>query len=180
MAEAYETKVRPEKVKAVDEIREKLERSGAVMLTEYRGLTVGELAALRTELTRNEVEYRVVKNTLTFRAAEALGMDVPREMLEGPTAVAYCFGDPVQAAKALATFARDHPALVVKGGFMEGRTLSADEAKELASVDSRDVSLAKICGSMTSPLAGIVGVLEAPLSRIVYVLEQLAARGEAA
>lgn len=180
MAKEYAVKVRPEKVAAVDEIKDALQRAGAVLLTEYRGLTVGELAVLREQLTAAEVSYKVVKNTLASRAAAELGYDVPVDQLEGPTAIAYCYGDPVRGAKVLATFAKDHPALVVKGGILEGRAMSADDAKGLATVDPLELSLAKICGSLTSPLAGIVGVLEAPVSRIAYVLEQLAARGEAA
>jgi large subunit ribosomal protein L10 len=176
----YAPKVTPEKSAAVTEIKERLGRSAAVVLTEYRGLTVGELATLRTELAKADVEYRVVKNTLAAIASAELQLAVPQELFEGPTAVAYCFGDPVKAAKTLADFAKDHAALVVKGGILGDKAMSAAETEALAKVDPLEVSLAKICGSLTSPLAAIVGTLEAPLSMIVYVLEQVAARGETA
>ena len=178
MPEGYEVKVRPEKVEAIAKIRDSLQRAGAIVLTEYRGLTVGELAELRSKLADAGVEYRVVKNTLTLRAATELGVDGLDPYLEGPTAVAYCFGDPVSGAKTLSTFADAHPALVVKGGLLDGRVMSAEQTQALAKVDPLDVSLAKICGSLQSPLAAIAATLEAPLGRIVYVLEQLAARGE--
>jgi large subunit ribosomal protein L10 len=176
--QGYRARVSPEKAAAVAEIKDRLERAGAVLLTEYRGLTVGELAALRRELSQADVEYRVVKNTLTVRAASELGIEMPRDVLEGPTAVAYCYGDPVRGAKAISTFAREHPALVLKGGLLERRFMTEAEARGLATVDPLEVSLAKIAGSLTGPLTQIVGILEAPVSRIVYVLEQLAARGE--
>ncbi|HVL81383.1 MAG TPA: 50S ribosomal protein L10 [Actinomycetota bacterium] len=178
MPDTYEVKVRPEKVEAIAKIRDSLERAGAIVLTEYRGLTVGELAELRTKLAESEVEYRVVKNTLTARAAAEIGIEGLDGLLEGPTAVAFLYGDPVSGTKALTTFADDHPALVVKGGLLERRLMSKEETQALAKVDPLDVSLAKICGSLQSPLAAIAATLEAPLGRIVYVLEQLAARGE--
>lgn len=172
MSDGYQVKVRPEKVRVVDEIKEQLEASSAVVLTEYRGLTVQELAALREELRKSEVSYKVVKNTLTRFAVTDLGLGELEALLEGPTAIAYVAGDPVAAAKTLATFAKDHPALVIKGGVLEGRVMTADETEALAKVDSREVSLAKIAGGLTAPLQAIVGILEAPLQRILFVLEQ--------
>ncbi len=177
MAEAYQTRVRPEKVKVVEEIKERLDKAKATLLTEYRGLTVTELGTLRVELTKADVEYRVAKNTMTRIAAQQLGIDGLDPLCEGPTAIAYCYGDPVVGTKALATFAKDHPTLVIKGGVLEGRVMSADEAQGLATVDPLDVSLAKICGSLTAPLAAIVGTLEAPLRQILFVLEQGQATG---
>ena len=168
----YQVKVRPEKVEQVREIRERLERSAAVLLTEYRGLTVAELAALRDALRKADVEYSVVKNTLTRLAAMEIGFDDLGDVLEGPTAVAYCYGDPVAAAKAITTFARDHQALVLKGALLDGRTIDADGAGKLATVDPREVSLAKICGALTGGIASIAGTLEAPIGRIAYVLQE--------
>lgn len=176
--DGYEVKVRPEKVEAIRVIKESLERAGAVVLTEYRGLTVTELGQLRSKLAEADVEYRVVKNTLTLRAANEIGYEGLEQLLEGPTAVAYCYGDPVSGAKALTTYAEEHPALVVKGGILDGRTMSAEDTQALAKVDPLEMSLAKICGSLTSGLSAIAATLQAPLGRIVYVLEQLAARGE--
>lgn len=178
MSEGYEVKVRPEKVEAIGQIRDSLSKAGAIVLTEYRGLTVGELAELRQKLSQAEVEYRVVKNTLTLRAAKEIGLEGLEGILEGPTAVAYIYGDPVSGTKAVTTFADDHPALVVKGGLLDGQFMTADETQALAKVDPLDVSLAKICGSLQAPVAAIAATLEAPIGTIVYVLEQLAARGE--
>lgn len=174
-ARGYESKVRPEKVEAVREIADMLQKSSVVLLTEYRGLTVQELAELRRSLAQLETSYRVVKNTLARLAARDTGIEGVEDLLEGPTALAYCIGDPVSAAKAIATFARDHPALVVKGGLLEGRLLSADDASGLATVDPVEVSLAKICGLLTAALGQIAGGLEAPLSQILFVLERVAA-----
>lgn len=176
MSQSYETKVRPEKVEAVEKIKSAVEETQALVLTEYRGLTVNQLADLRSKLRDQGTSYRVLKNTLTRRAVTDLGMAELAELLTGPVAVAFCKEDPIAAAKVLATFAKDHPDLVIKGGVLDGRMLSAEEAKGLASVDSLDVSRAKIAGLLTAPLRQLMMLLEAPASRILYVLEQLGAR----
>lgn len=176
MADTYTTKVRPEKVETVDRIKTELGDTQAVVLTEYRGLTVGELADLRSQLLNKETSYRVVKNTLARRAAADAGLGELEELFVGPVAVAYVKGDPVSAAKVLATFAREHPALVIKGGVLEGRVLTADETKALASVDTLDVSRAKIAGLLTAPLRRLMMLLEAPAARIIYVLDQVGSR----
>lgn len=170
MPTEHEVKVRPEKTAAIKEISTSLQRAPAVLLTEYRGLTVAELAALRSSLQAAEAEYRVVKNTLTLRAATQAGVEGLDDILQGPTAIAYCYGDPVSGAKALSDFASSHPALVIKGGILDGRVMSATDTQALARVDPREVSLGKICGCLTSGLSAIASTLEAPLSRIVYVL----------
>jgi large subunit ribosomal protein L10 len=179
MPDGYEAKVRPEKVAVVDEIRSELDSSPAVVLTEYRGLTVNELKELRSQLLRTETAYKVIKNTLARRAAVAAGLDELEAVFTGPTAVAWVKGDPVAAAKVIATFAREHPALVVKGGVLEGRVMSAEEAQGLATVDVLDVSRAKIAGLLTAALQQIVFTLEAPLQRMMYVLQEIAKRGGA-
>jgi large subunit ribosomal protein L10 len=172
----YAAKVRPEKVAAVEEIKQSLGDTQAVLLTEYRGLTVTELAQLRGQLLGQETAYRVVKNTLASRAATDAGLEGLVELFVGPTAVAYVKGDPVSAAKILATFAREHPALVIKGGVLDGRVLSADETKALATVDQLDVSRAKIAGLLTAALRQIMMLAEAPARQILYVLEQIVER----
>jgi large subunit ribosomal protein L10 len=176
MAEGYEAKVRPEKTAAVDEIKQRFDGAPGAVLTEYRGLTVGEMVTLRSRLREAEVRYTVVKNTLARIAVDDAGLAELRDLFTGPTAVAYLYGDPVSGTKVLTTFAKDHPALVIKGGVVDGRVMSADETKALADVDPLDVSLAKIAGALESPLRAIVGILEAPLQRILFVLEQLASR----
>ena len=179
MAEGYEAKVRPEKVAVVEEIRDELGSSPAVVLTEYRGLTVNELKELRSQLLRTATAYKVIKNTLARRAANEAGLGELEQVFTGPTAVAWVKGDPVAAAKVIATFAKDHPALIVKGGVLDGRVMSADEAQGLATVDSLDVSRAKIAGLLTAALQQIVFTLEAPIQRMMYVLQEIGKRGGA-
>ena len=176
MPEGYAVKVRPEKVAAVEEIKAQLEASQAAVITEYRGLTVQQLAELRTKLLETESSYKVSKNTLVRRAVSALGLGDLDELLVGPTAVVYVKGDPIAAAKVISSFSKEHPALVVKGGVLDGRILSQDETKGLATVDSLDVSRAKIAGMLVAPLQQIVMLLEAPTARILFVLDELAKR----
>lgn len=177
---AYEVKVRPEKVEAVEEVKGALSDVPAVLLTEYRGLTVTELAELRDKLREAEASYRVVKNTLARRAADQLGYTELLELFTGPTAIAYCSGDAVGVAKVLAAFAKERPALVVKGGVLDGRVLSAEETQALATVDVLDVSRAKIMGQLTAGLSQIVNVLQGPMRQIAFVLQELGKReGEA-
>ncbi len=178
MTETYQVRVRPEKVAAVEEIRAQLEASNSVVITEYRGLTVEELKVLRSRLLEQDATYKVTKKTLARRAAGELGLDL-ESVLEGPIAVAYVKGDPVAAAKIIATFAKEHPALVVKAGVLEGRVLSDQETKDLATVDPLDVSRAKIMGLLTAPLQALMMLLEAPAGRILFVLEELGKRESA-
>ncbi len=177
MSEGYVVKVRPEKAEAVEKIKAELEASQAAVITEYRGLTVQQLAELRTKLLATESSYTVSKNTLVRRAVNALGFGELEELLVGPTAVVYVRGDPIAAAKIIASFAKQFPALVIKGGVLDGRVLSEDETKGLATVDSLDVSRAKIAGLLVAPLQQLVMLLEAPTARILFVLDELARRG---
>src|SRR4029450_10697073 len=134
---------RPEKVAVVDEIRTKLGDADAAILTEYRGLTVSELAALRGALRPAATEYKVFKNTLARRAAEEAGPTELSPMLQGPTAIAFVRGDAVTAAKAIRGFGKAAPALVVKGGLLGTRILSARDVDALADIEPRDVLLAR-------------------------------------
>jgi len=178
--QTHTVRVKPEKVAAVEEIKQQLGDTQAVVLTEYRGLTVPELALLRSQLLGQETAYKVVKNTLARRAVSEIGLEELVELFVGPVAVAYVKGDPIAAAKILATFAREHPDLVIKGGVLEGRVLSADEAKGLASVDPLDVSRAKIAGLLTAALRQIAMLAEAPARQILYVLEKIGEQAPAA
>jgi large subunit ribosomal protein L10 len=179
MSDGYAVKVRPEKVEVVERIKSEVEETQAVVLTEYRGLTVTALADLRTKLLATETSYRVEKNTLARRAVSELGLGELEQHLVGPVALAYVKGDPVAAAKVLATFAREHPELVIKGGVLDGRVLTEDEAKGLATVDSIDVSRAKIAGLLTAALRQIAMIAQAPAQRILYVLDQVGKRAPA-
>jgi large subunit ribosomal protein L10 len=173
--------VRPDKGDAVAELVGHFS-SAAAVLTEYRGLTVKQISELRRALGA-ETTYAVVKNTLSKIAAAQAGLTGADELLKGPTAVAFVGGDPVTAAKTLRDFAKNNPALIVKGGFMDGKALSADEVKKLADLESREVLLAKLAGAMKASLNQAVYLFAAPLSqaaRAIGALEaQVAANGPA-
>ncbi|MGB8651496.1 MAG: 50S ribosomal protein L10, partial [Mycobacteriales bacterium] len=139
--------VRPDKGDAVAELTESFSSSAATVLTEYRGLTVKQISELRRALGA-DTTYSVVKNTLSKIAASNAGLTGLDELLSGPTAVAFVNGDPVSAAKSLRDFAKANPALVVKGGVMDGKAMTADEIKKLADLESREVLLAKLAGAM--------------------------------
>ena len=156
----------------VAELKELFSSSTAVLLTEYRGLTVAQLKQLRTNL-RADASYAVVKNTLTKIAANEAGIDSLDDMLAGPSALAFVHGDPVTVAKALRDFAKANPNLVVKGGVLGTKALSADEAKALADVEPREVLLAKLAGAMAAPMVQFAGLLQAVPRSFAYGLAAL-------
>jgi large subunit ribosomal protein L10 len=170
-----------EKATAVADIAEQFKDSTATLVTEYRGLTVANLKDLRRSLGASAT-YTVAKNTLVKRAAAEAGIDGLDELFVGPTAIAFVKGEAVDAAKALKTFAKDNKALVIKGGYMDGRPLSVDEVTQIADLDSRETTLAKIAGAMNAVLANMAGLLAAPASetaRLVAALEEKKSGGEA-
>jgi large subunit ribosomal protein L10 len=169
---------RPEKVAVVDEVRDRFERSAAALLTEYRGLTVSELANLRAELRKNGAEYKVAKNTLVRIAVKDAGLEVPDDLLSGPTAVTFCAEDPVGAAKVLRTFSKDHPALVVKGGILEGKLLDAADTMKLADLESREELLARFAGLMQTVIAQPARLAQANLSKVARLFAALQAKRE--
>src|SRR4051812_12173696 len=160
------------KAAVIGEITERFQKSSAAVLTEYRGLTVAQLKQLRRSLGEGS-SYAVVKNTLTKRAAEEVGFGDLAPLLNGPTAIAFIEGDPVNAAKAIRDFARANPALVVKGGVVEGRTVDAREVTRLADVESREVLLAKLAGAMKGNLTKAAGLFQAPLSQMARLAAAL-------
>jgi large subunit ribosomal protein L10 len=167
-----------EKIAAVAEITDRFRVSSAALLTEYRGLTMAQLTTLRRSLGSGTT-YAVVKNTLTKLAASDAGAPVPEELLTGPTAIAFVAGDPVEAAKGLRDFARTNPLLVIKGGVVEGRSLSADEVRRLADLESREVLLARFAGAMQASLSRAAGMFQAPLSQIARLAAALQEQKEA-
>lgn len=169
---------RPDKVAVVEEVRERFSGATAALLTEYRGLTVSELAQLRRELRKSEAEYKVVKNTLTRLAARDAGLDIPDELLTGPTAVTFCAGDPVAVAKALRAFSRDHPALIVKGGILEGRLLDASETMRLADLESREELLSRLAGMFQTVVAQPARLAQASLVKAARLFAALQAKRE--
>ena len=161
---------RPEKVAVVEEIRSKLLDADAAVLTEYRGLGVGALATLRGALRPAGTEYKVFKNSLTRRAVEAAGYAELLPMIEGPVAIAFVHGDAAVAAKAMRDFAREHDALVLKGGLLGERVLVAAEVEELAKVPPRDVLLARLAGGLQAPLTRAAGLFQAFTRNFAYGL----------
>jgi len=155
---------RPDKAAAVAELVENFQESTGAVLTEYRGLTVKQLQDLRRALGEN-ADYAVVKNTLTQIAAKEAGVDGFDDLLNGPTAIAFINGDVVEAAKGLRDFAKANPALVIKGGFLDGRTMDASEIAKMADLESREVLLARIAGGMLASLSQAVYLLNAPLAQ---------------
>ena len=173
---------RPEKTAVVDEIRTKLDESDAAVLTEYRGLTVTELAQLRGTLRPAGTEYKVFKNSLARLAVEAAGLPELVPMLEGPVAIAFVHGDAVVAAKALRDFGRTNPALVLKGGLLGPRVLSGAEVHSLADIEPRDVLLARLAGGFQAPLVKAAGLFSAFTRNFAYgikaYVDQRVAGGE--
>ena len=163
---------RPEKVAVVDEVREHFNEADAAILTEYRGLTVTEISALRRALRPAGGEYKVYKNTLVRFAARDLGLDLDA-MLEGPTAIAFVKGDAVTVAKALRDFARTNPKLVVKGGLLGEKVLDAKDTSALADVAPREVLLARLAGGMAAPMVQFAGLLQALPRNLAYGLKAL-------
>lgn len=169
---------RPDKAVAVAELKDSFTSSAAAVLTEYRGLTVKDLKALRRSLGENAT-YAVAKNTLTTIAAREAGIEGLDAQLVGPTAIAFIHGDVAAVAKGLRDFAKANPLLVIKGGVMDGRVLDADSVKKLADLESREVLLAKMAGAMKGSLAKAVGLFAAPLSQAARALAALEAQKQA-
>jgi large subunit ribosomal protein L10 len=168
---------RPDKVSAVAELAENFRSANAAVLTEYRGLTVSQLTQLRHDLGAN-AQYAVVKNTLTKIAVRDAGLGQLEEMLDGPSAIAFVKGDPVEAAKSLRNFARSNPLLVIKGGVLDGKLISAAELSKIADLESREVLLAKVAGAANASLAKAAALLAAPLSQAARLVEALRAKQE--
>ncbi|KAE8764298.1 50S ribosomal protein L10 [Georgenia thermotolerans] len=163
---------RPDKAAAVAELAEQFRGSSAVLLTEYRGLSVAQLKQLRRSLAGN-ASYAVVKNTLTAIAAKEAGVDVLDGDLTGPTAIAFVTGEPVEAAKSLRDFAKANPQLVIKGGVLEGRKLSAEDVTKLAELESRDVLLGKAAGAFKAALFQAAYLFTAPATKAARTIEAL-------
>jgi large subunit ribosomal protein L10 len=162
-----------EKEKVVERLTARLKESQALIVADYRGLTMTQIDGLRGELLQHGARFSVVKNTLTKRAAEAAGADTLLALLEGPTAIAFleAEGDPVAVAKALTRVARDTKVLAVKGGVLEGKSISAADVEELSKLPAVDVLRGQVLGAIVAPLTTIVGLFAAPLQNLVGLLE---------
>ncbi len=161
-----------DKVSAVAEIVDHFNESAATVITEYRGLTVKQVTQLRQALG-GDTTYAVVKNTLTRLAATQAGIDIDDSLLVGPTAIAFVKGDPVAAAKGLRDFAKTNPLLVIKGGVLEGKSLSAAEVNQIADLESREVLLAKVAGVLKALPTRAAGLFQAPLSQMARLAKAL-------
>ena len=159
------------KAQTIEELAERLRRSPMGVLTDYRGLTVSEITALRRQLREAGGDYVVAKNTLLRIAAEQAGVKGLEPLLEGPTAVAFSDHRLSELAKSLSSYAKTARAFSIKGGYLEGRAISVQDIERIATLPSREQLLAQLMGSMQAPIAGLVNVLNATLSSIVYVLD---------
>ena len=168
-----------EKVAKVRELTKRFGGATGAIFTEYRGLTVKDAMEVRGILRAAETRLTVSKNTLTRIAARDAGLEDAIELLEGPTAIAFIDGDPIAGGKALMDDARRFPAIVVKGAVVEGRVFGAEQAQALATLDTREVSLAKVAGLLRAPLQRIAYVLQAPLQRLAYALAERGRQGQA-
>lgn len=171
---------RPEKVAVVDEVTAKLSSADAAIVTEYRGLSVAQLAALRRSLRAAGGEYKVYKNTLARFAAQNAGAEGLVELLVGPTAITFVNGDAAAVAKVLRDAAKVTPLLVIKGATMDGKALSARDVDALADLPSRDVLLAQFAGALQAPLVKTAGLLQALPRNFAYGLKALIDQREAA
>ncbi len=175
---------RPEKVAVVEEIRTKVAEADATVLTEYRGLTVHELARLRASLRTTGTEYKVFKNTLARRAVEGGDLESVASLFVGPVAIAFVRGDAAAAAKALREFGKDNPALILKGGLLGTRVLTPVDLEALADLPSREVMLAQVAGVFQAPLTKAAGLFQAFTRNFAYgvkaLIDQRIEGGEAA
>ena len=166
---------RPDKVTDVAELTEHFRSSNAAVLTEYRGLTVAQLTELRSNLGTT-AHYAVVKNTLTKIAVRDAGLQELESLLQGPSAIAFIKGDTVEAAKSLRDFAKANPLLVIKGGVLDGKLVTAAELAKIADLESREVLLAKVAGAANAALAKAAALFQAPLAQAARLVEALRAQ----
>ena len=164
---------RPEKVAVIDEVRGRLDESDAAILTEYRGLRVKDLAALRRSLRSTGGEYKIYKNTLVRRAAHDSGLEGLDPLLTGPTGITFVSGDAAAVAKVLRDFSRTNPLLVIKGGLLGEKVIGASETTALADLPSREVLLAQLAGAIAAPLQQFAGLLQALPRNLAYGLAAL-------
>lgn len=170
-----------QKAEQVELLMDKLKKAKVAVLTDYRGLTVSQLQDLRGKLRTGDVEYRVVKNTLTRRAAEAAGVPALSTEVEGPVAIAFGYDDVSMPAKLLNDFVRTTRLKVdIKGGLVEGRVFSPDQVKQLADLPSREVLIAQLLGTMQLPVGQLVGIMQTPLQQLLGVLNAYKTKLEAA
>ncbi|NMB25560.1 MAG: 50S ribosomal protein L10 [Firmicutes bacterium] len=171
---------RPEKVAVVEELKEKLSKAESVIVTDYRGLDVGEITELRRQLYAAGVEYKVAKNTLTTIAAQEIDLPELAEYLVGPTAMAFGYDEPVAAAKIINEFARIHKDLEIKGGVLQGTVIDVQQIQALADLPSREELLSMLLRAMQGPISGLANALQGTIRNLAYALEAVREQKEAA
>jgi large subunit ribosomal protein L10 len=170
-----------QKAEQVELLTEKLKKAKVAVLTDYRGLTVSQIQDLRGKLRTGNVEYRVVKNTLARRAAEAAGYKDLESELKGPVAIAFGYDDLSLPPRLINEFVRTtRLKLDVVGGLVEGRVVNRDQIKQLADLQSREVLLAQLLGTLQSPVAQLVGIMQTPVQQLIGVLDAYKSKLEAA
>jgi large subunit ribosomal protein L10 len=164
---------RDQKEQVVEELTARLKAADTLLVADYRGLTMPQIDDLRTRLLESGARFTVVKNTLTRRAAEAAGTEALLTLLDGPSAIAFleADGDMVAAAKALADSARETNVLEIRGGILQGRTMTADEVQTLAKLPPEDVLRGQVLGAIVAPLTALAGLLNAPLQNLVGLID---------
>ncbi len=172
--------VKEEKKQAVQELKEKLEKSRVLILTNYRGLKVDEINELRNQLQEQGIEYKVVKNTLTRIATTEAGKDELNSYLEGPVAIAFSEDDPVVPSKVLTNYAKKNNNLEIKGGMLAGNIIDVAKIKDIAELPPRDVLLGKVVGGMQAPVYGMAYAMQGLLLKTVYALKAISEQKEEA
>mgnify|MGYP005861364241 CR=1 FL=1 len=162
-----------EKKLIVENVKEKINRARSIVILENRGMTVAQATALRSKLREADVDLKVLKNTLVKIAADELGLTGLDAYLQGPTAWAFSMQDPVSAPKILTEYTRTNDKIVVKGGILEKKVITAQGVKDLADLPPREVLLAQVLGAMQGPLVGMANVLQGPIRKLGYALEAL-------
>ncbi len=166
------------KKQLVQELKEKIDQSQAVVLVDYRGLNVEEVTELRKKFREAGVEYKVYKNSLMRFAFKEAGLENFNEYLKGPNAIAYSFEDPVAPAKISSEFAKDHKNLEIKAGVVDGKIIDIDGIKNLADLPSREVLIAQVLGGLNGPISGFANVLQGNIRNLVYALNAIAEKKE--
>jgi large subunit ribosomal protein L10 len=164
---------KPEKIQAVKEIAADLRATDIYYFVDYRGLTFAEATELRARLRKADASLKVVKNTLAKIAAAEAGVEGLDDILAGPTAIAYCYGDPVRVAKAIQDFIKEKKKAALRGARLQRSMLSASDVEKLAQLPSREQLIAQVVGSIAAPLAGLANVLNGPIRGLVVALNQV-------
>lgn len=157
------------------ELKQDVEQSSAMLVTDYRGLTVSEITALRRKLRETGTEYKVAKNTLLTLAAGDRATDEFKKLLEGPTAIAFIKGDnQVAVAKAMVDFVKDHKAMSIRGALVEGQVLDVEQVTALSKIPSKEILISQMLGSIQAPISGLVGTLQGCISSLVFTIQAVA------